>query len=58
MLAIIAAVLFGISLIFQLIGFALGPIGPEFLNTAGFLCVALYLAGIGARSYGRSGSRR
>jgi hypothetical protein len=54
MLAIVAAVLFGISLIFQLLGLALGPIGPEFLNTAGFLCAALFLAGIGTRSYSRA----
>jgi hypothetical protein len=54
MLAIIAAVLFGISLVLQLVGLAFGPIGPELLNTAGLLCVALYLAGVGARSYSRS----
>ena len=58
MLAIIAAALFGISLLFQLAAFVLGPVGPDLLNTAGFLCVALYLAGIGAGSYGRARTRR
>ena len=42
----------------QLAAFALGPVGPDLLNTAGFLCVALYLAGIGAGSYGRARTRR
>jgi len=58
MLAIVAAVLFGISLILQLVGLRFGPIGPEFLNTAGLLCAALFLAGIGTRAFGRSRSRR
>ncbi len=53
MLALIAAVVFLISLIFQLALITLGPIGPEFLNTLGFLLAALYLAGIGGRSWRR-----
>lgn len=58
MIAIVAAVLFGISLLFQLVGFTLGPVGPELLNTAGLLCVALYLAGVGSRTYVRAHTRR
>ncbi len=53
MLALVAAVVFLISLIFQLAGITLGPIGVEFLNTLGFLLVALHLAGIGSRSWRR-----
>jgi hypothetical protein len=49
MLAIVAAVLFLIALIFQLAGFALGPISGTVLVTAGLLCVALDLAGVGPR---------
>jgi hypothetical protein len=45
--AIIAAVLFGLALIFQLAGFALSVITAEVLITAGLLCVALHLAGVG-----------
>ncbi|MGE3287899.1 MAG: hypothetical protein AB7J32_17640 [Pseudonocardia sp.] len=58
MLAIVAAVLFGISLLFRLAAFAIGPVDPDVLDTAGFLCVALYLAGIGAGSFGRARARR
>lgn len=54
MLAIVAAVLFVLSLLLQLISVDLGILTPSLLNTAGFLCVALYLAGIGSRSYSRS----
>jgi hypothetical protein len=53
MLALIAAIMFLISLIFQLASISLGPIGPEFLNTLGFLLAALYLGGIGHRSWRR-----
>jgi hypothetical protein len=45
--AIIAAVLFGIALLFQLAGLSLAFITAEVLITAGLLCVALHLAGIG-----------
>ena len=55
MTAIVAAVLFGLALLLQLLGTSLGIIGPEILTTAGLLCVALHLAGVGAsrRSYSR-----
>jgi len=43
--AIVAAVLFGLSLIFELTGTSLDRINPTTLNTAGLLCVALHLAG-------------
>lgn len=57
MTAIIAAVLFGLALIFQLAGFSLSVISSTVLVTAGLLCVALHLAGVGntvrVRSYRR-----
>ena len=49
MLAIAAAVLFLIALIFELIGFSISVITPTVLLTAGALCVALHLAGVGHR---------
>ncbi|MGQ0575424.1 MAG: hypothetical protein ACT4RN_14630 [Pseudonocardia sp.] len=58
MLAIVAAVLFGIALVLQLVGNVLGPLTADLFLTAGLLCTALFLAGIGTRSYGRSRSRR
>lgn len=51
MLAVIAAVFFLISLIFQLASLTLGPFDATLLNTIGFLLAALYLAGIGRRSW-------
>ncbi|MGI5125756.1 hypothetical protein ACQEVB_02960 [Pseudonocardia sp. CA-107938] len=55
MTALIAAVLFGIALIFQLFSISLSVITAQVLITAGLLCVALYLAGVGSarRSYRR-----
>lgn len=47
MVAIAAAVLFGLALIFELAAFSLSVITPQTLTTAGLLCVALHLAGIG-----------
>ena len=47
MVAIVAAVLFGLALIFQLAGFALDRVSADVLVTAGLLCVALHLAGVG-----------
>ena len=47
MVAIIGAVLFGLALLFQLAGIALAVITAQVLVTAGLLCVALHLAGIG-----------
>lgn len=54
MIAIVAAVLFGLALIFQLAGISLAIITSEVLMLAGLLCVALHLAGIGTRSFSRS----
>jgi hypothetical protein len=55
MFAIIAAVLFGIVLVLDLANKDLGPVlTASFLTVAGFLCIALHLAGAGAwarRSY-------
>ena len=51
MLALVAALLFLIALIFELASLALGPITATVLITAGLLCVALYLAGIGRRTW-------
>ena len=49
MTAIIAAVLFALALVFQLVGIALGPVNATALMLAGLLCVALHLAGVGSR---------
>jgi membrane protein implicated in regulation of membrane protease activity len=48
MFAIIAAILFAIALILALAGFALGPLDVITFISAGLLCLALHLAGIGA----------
>lgn len=55
MTALIAAVLFGIALIFQLFSIGIPVLTPTVLITAGLLCVALHLAGVGStrRSYSR-----
>lgn len=50
MFAVIAAVLFLIALILQLVGVSLGPVGASVFVTAGLLCVALDLVGIAPRS--------
>ena len=49
MLAIAAAVLFLIALIFELVGLSISVITPTVLLTLGALCIALHLAGIGHR---------
>ncbi len=49
MVAIVAAVLFGLALIFQLAGVSLDIITSQVLVIAGLLCVALHLAGVGTR---------
>ena len=54
MLAIVAAVLFGIALILDIAARPLGPLGPSVFIAAGLLCLALQLAGVGARTYRRS----
>jgi hypothetical protein len=48
MVAIVAAVLFLIALILELTGFSLGILTATVFITAGLLCVALHLAGVGA----------
>lgn len=47
MLAIGAAVLFLIALVFELGGIVIGPLGGLVFVTAGLLCLALQLAGVG-----------
>ena len=49
MLAIAAAVLFLVALIFQLGGITLSVITATVLVTAGLLCIALHMAGVGGR---------
>jgi hypothetical protein len=49
MFAVIAAVLFLIALILQLVAVGLGSLNPSVLITAGLLCVALDLVGVGPR---------
>jgi hypothetical protein len=50
MFAIIAAILFGIVLILDLANQDLGDVlTPGFLVNLAFLCIALHLAGFGAR---------
>jgi tetrahydromethanopterin S-methyltransferase subunit C len=53
MLAIVAAVLFLLGLIFKLAGIQFGTFDYDFWLMAGLLCVALYLAGVGARTWRR-----
>ena len=53
MLAIIAAVLFLVALILELAAISLGTLTAQVFITAGLLCVALYLAGIGGRHWRR-----
>ncbi len=45
MFAIIAAVLFGLALLFDLTGTSLDRLGANTLVIAGLLCLALHLAG-------------
>jgi hypothetical protein len=49
MLAIVAAVLFGLALLFELVGFSIQMITSTVLVTAGLFCLALYFAGVGSR---------
>lgn len=51
MFAVAAAVLFLIALILQLVAVGLGPVSPSVLVTAGLLCVALDLIGVGPRTH-------
>ena len=54
MLAIIAAASFLIALIFELVfglgNLGIGPLGTLVFLTAGLLCLALQLAGVGRRA--------
>lgn len=57
MLAIVAAILFGLALLLDLANVSLGDtINTGTLVTAGLLCVALHLAGVGVgvRTWRRS----
>jgi hypothetical protein len=54
MVAIIGAVLFGLALLFQLAGISVPVLTADVLITAGLLCVALHLAGIGTTRRARS----
>jgi hypothetical protein len=58
MLAIIAAVLFGLALIFELAGISLNIITSQLLVVGGLLCLALHLAGVGATTSGWRRARR
>lgn len=58
MTAIVAAVLFGLALIFELTGFSIEIISSQVLVIAGLLCIALHLAGVGTRSYSGGWRRR
>jgi len=49
MLAVVAAVLFGLALLFELAGISVEVITSSLLVTAGLLCLALYFAGVGSR---------
>ena len=51
MLAIVAAVLFLIALIFAIAGITLSVITVNVLMLAGLLCIALHMAGIGGRRF-------
>jgi hypothetical protein len=55
MLAVVAAVLFGLALLFELAAISIQVITSSLLVTAGLLCLALYFAGVGSRqvTYGR-----
>jgi hypothetical protein len=49
MLAVAAAVLFGLALLFELVGISVQLITSTLLVTAGLFCLALYFAGVGSR---------
>jgi hypothetical protein len=59
MFAVIGAVLFALALILQLAGASIGStITWETIITAGLLCLALHLAGIGTRARNGGGGWR
>ncbi|GAA0932473.1 hypothetical protein [Pseudonocardia zijingensis] len=49
MLAVASAVLFGLALLFELLGTSIQMITSSLLVTAGLFCLALYFAGVGSR---------
>jgi hypothetical protein len=49
-LAIIAAVLFGLALLFKLLSVSVAIFTVEFFLLAGLLCLGLHFAGVGART--------
>jgi hypothetical protein len=53
MLAIVAAVLFGLAVLFDLTGVALGNINTTTLLLLGLLCLSLHLAGVATAWRGR-----
>jgi hypothetical protein len=56
--AIIAAVLFALALLFELANLSVSVITATVLLTAGLLCVALHLAGVGNTVRVRGYTRR
>ncbi|HEV8222998.1 MAG TPA: hypothetical protein VGQ05_22275 [Streptosporangiaceae bacterium] len=59
MLAMVAAILFAIALIFELAGTTLGShIGSGTFIAAGLMCLALHQAGIGTSTSWRRSYRR
>ena len=58
MTAIAAAVFFGLALLFHLANFSISVITAAVLVTAGLLCVALHLAGVGNTVRVRGYTRR
>lgn len=54
MLALVAAVFFLIALILTFVGNVLGVFSAEVFVILGLLSTALYLAGVGSRSYARA----
>ncbi|MEV0645337.1 hypothetical protein AB0I28_08735 [Phytomonospora sp. NPDC050363] len=59
MMAVVAAILFGLALIFRLADFSLEIFTASLLTTAGLLFAALHLAGVGSavRRGGGGGGR-
>jgi hypothetical protein len=55
MLAIVAAILFGLALLLDLLKTAIGIITVQTLLLAGLTCVALHMAGVGAAWRTRTG---
>jgi hypothetical protein len=58
MLAVVAAVLFALALLFALASFSISVISSQVLIIAGLLCMALHMAGVGASTRGWRRVRR